>query len=361
MTRLAALRQGQGVEMILGLPHARRGALLDRARALGATVLVSANAFAIRRKDDLGLPRFEGFDPRSLANLAGVPACLDSAGFVAMTTYGGFDWTVEQYVAFAAAHPWRWFASMDACVEPEIAPDRDEVLNRIAWTVALNMACAQEAERRGIADRLLPVIQGARPEDYVCCLDRMGWAADQTRIGVGSMCRRATGGLDGVLACVEAIDRALSSCPARLHLFGVKSDAAEALRGHPRVESADSQAYGVQARQIALEANLGRVRAPDLFGHTSAPVSKSDAFVAQTMEQWWRRQDARLRRPGRRTEATAALVLDGGRRDAVPPDLAARLDEAREEMRALVEQGEMEWTDLHEQAVWEWAFMEEAA
>lgn len=46
---------------------------------------------------------------------------LDSAGFVAWAHYGDFPWTVEQYVALAASRPWAWWASMDACCEPEVA------------------------------------------------------------------------------------------------------------------------------------------------------------------------------------------------------------------------------------------------
>jgi hypothetical protein len=44
-----------------------------------------------------------------------------------MARYGGFPWTTSDYLALAASFPFRWFASMDYCVEPEIARDREEV------------------------------------------------------------------------------------------------------------------------------------------------------------------------------------------------------------------------------------------
>lgn len=340
------------MQMIVGLPDVRRGPLLDQAQRLGATVLVSANRPARRPKDRLGIPCFRGFDPAPLACLRDVPACLDSAGFVAMAKYRGFDWTVAQYVALGAAHPWLWFASMDACVEPEVAPNRCQVLDRIAWTVALNRECLREARHLGCADRLMPVIQGARPDDYLRCLDGMAWATDRARLGVGSMCRRRTGGVDGILACVDAIDRALGAAPARLHLFGVKSDAAEALRAHPRIESADSQAYGVQARQVVLRQNLAQLGQGDLLG-PPLRISKSDRLVAAEMGRWFGKQSARLARAGRRPGATDMLVLPAPLRPEV--EWERRVAQARDEIRALVAEGEMDWSQMNERVVMEWA------
>lgn len=325
--------------MILGLPGVGRAALLGRAATLRAPVLVSANALAIRRPDRHGTPTFAGFRTAGLSSLDGLEAHLDSAGFVAMVHYRGFDWSVAQYVALGAAYPWRWFAAMDACVEQEIAPQRSIVQDRISWTIALNIACRREARAQGCLDRLMPVIQGARPHDYLRCLDGMPWAADGAILGVGSMCRRAMRGPDGVLAAIEAIDRALGAAPARLHLFGVKSDAAEALRGHPRIASADSQAYGVRARRLAME--LG--------------CSKSEAFVADVMDSWYRRQRSRLEQPGRTPITSVELALG----DPLPRDpIEAAMEEAREEMRRLMEAGEIEWSDLTDGRVAEWALMD---
>lgn len=340
------------MRMILGLDDLRAGPILDRARALQAPVLVSANRLAVRRKDASGIPVFHGFTTAPLACLAGMECHLDSAGFVAMEKYRGFEWAVEEYVGLGAAFPWRWFASMDACVEPEVAPDREAVQDRVAWTVALNRACRREAEAQGCADRLMPVIQGARAEDYLRCLDRMPEAAEAPILGVGSMCRRQTGGLDGILACVDAIDRALGVAPARLHLFGAKSDATEALRAHPRVASADSQAYGVRARSIAVQERRRAEAQPDLLGPVE-PFSKSGAFVAGVMGAWYGKQRARVARRGSRPAATARLDLPV--RPAPADPWEAKLARARDEMRDLLAEGEMDWPQMNERWAWEWA------
>src|SRR3546814_5778935 len=69
---------------------------------------------------------------------------LDSAGFSAMVTYGRYPWTVDDYVGLAAAYPFRWWASLDYCVEQEVASDRNEVLDRMSRTIRANIECRSE-------------------------------------------------------------------------------------------------------------------------------------------------------------------------------------------------------------------------
>lgn len=224
----------------LGLPHLKDGPLLSEARRLKAPVLLSANAFSVWRADPLGIPEWHGFDHRPLRRLGGLDAALDSAGFVAMARYRFYPWSAGAYLRLATAAPWRWFSAMDLCVEPEIARDEASVLDRIAGTVRLFRLCQREAAARGIADRLVPVIQGWRPDHYLHCLDRLGDVTDAPLIGLGSVCRRPLGGRDGILRVVDVMDRALGDAPCRLHLFGVKSEAMHALRDHRRIASVDS-------------------------------------------------------------------------------------------------------------------------
>src|SRR3546814_12313330 len=90
-------------------------------------------------------------------------------------------------------------SSLDQCVEPEIAPNRFIVEERISKTINLNKTCQMLANDVGIGDRLMPVIQGANANDYLRCFDALeGMIGDERIIGVGSMCRRAVGGDDGI-------------------------------------------------------------------------------------------------------------------------------------------------------------------
>jgi hypothetical protein len=205
------------IEFILGLPYLRDGDLWRTARQLRAPVLISANALSCRPRDALGIPTWRGFNRRHLSLVEQHPVYLDSAGFVAAKLYNGFDFTVEAYIDLCAAAPWRWFASMDMCVEPAIARDDEAVRDRIAGTVRLNRECLLRADDRGIAHRLMPVIQGHRIDDYLRCIDRMPYVADFPLIGVGSMCRRHVDDPEvGILRVVDELDRAFAGAPCSI-------------------------------------------------------------------------------------------------------------------------------------------------
>lgn len=323
------------VEMILGLPNLRKGAVLSRARDLDVPVLVSANCFSTWETSAEGLRRWTGFNTKPLANAKGLRAVyLDSAGFVAASLYGGFEWTVDQYINLAASYPFaRWF-SMDCCVEPEIAANRDVVLDRIASTIRLNVLCRNRAIERGIHHNFAPVIQGWEARDYAACVEGMPWLSDYSLIGVGSMCRRAVHGPNGVLHVLSVLDAILPP-NVRLHLFGLKSQAAEAVRQHPRVASVDSQAWGTAARWDALKAG----------------ISKTDAFCADTMTDWLARQQERLAKPAFTFQGSLALEPPAPRLS--PWDAA--IAQAQDELRHLVADGELEYDQITDLYVFELA------
>ena len=94
---------------LLGLPALREGALWATARALGAPVLVSANALSQWAVDADGYRMWTGFNGRALKLVHSHPVALDSAGFVAACRYRGFPWETEDYLDLAAAAPWIWW------------------------------------------------------------------------------------------------------------------------------------------------------------------------------------------------------------------------------------------------------------
>ncbi len=54
----------------------------------------------------------------------------------------------------------------------------------------------------------MPVIQGRHPDDYLRCLDGIaGILRPDMVVGIGSMCRRALSGPDGLLAVLSRLDR----------------------------------------------------------------------------------------------------------------------------------------------------------
>lgn len=351
------------VEVILGLPYLSGGALTTTARELDAPVLLSANSFstwrdegqvpagwefnrlerAIRsaRGDDSPptaaqsrrrIKEWTGWNLAQMRHSHGLREIhLDSAGFHAQAAWGGYPWTPEAYVfGLCAAFPWTRFSSMDLCVEEEVARDRIEVRERIAKTVALNLLCQSLSRDAGIDDRLMPVIQGSLPDDYLRCYDSLSGMIGENRvIGVGSMCRRRTTGEDGIISVVEALDRELPA-GVTLHLFGLKSDAAETVAGiDRRIASIDSQAYGVTARKEATE----RRRRDPAF-------SKTNVFVSGIMANWYRGQKRRMASPRERTLQPGFCFPTA---EMGPRTVMDALEmHARREINDLIEQGEMD-------------------
>ena len=312
---------------LLGLPALREGPLWTTARALGAPVLISANALSRWAMDEQGYRTWAGFDTRALNLVHAHPVALDSAGFVAAHRYRGFPWNTDDYLDLAGSAPWVWRASQDWCVEPEIARDEDAVLDRISGTVRLNVQCLNGARRRGIAHNFVPAIQGWRPEHYLRCIERMPFVADYPLIGVGSMCRRHVAGPNGILRVLDALESAFAGTGTHFHLFGLKSQGIQHAVMRPRVASCDSQAYGMAARQDAWNTRQ----------------SKSDRYVASVMQRWYEQQIATMR-----TRPTHVIINDAATLEHTSPmsPNEARIRDAYEELRALHETGEVEWSHL---------------
>ncbi len=321
--------------LILGLSDLENGPVLQRARQLGADVLISANRLSQWQQID-GVREWCGFRTTPLALLDGLNCWLDSAGFVAMKRYNGFPWSAEAYVALAAAYPFVRWASMDYCVEEEIARHKGEVRDRIARTVGANYLCYSLGRQHSISHTFMPVIQGRSADDYVRCIEAMASLVDDHEVvGVGSMCRRQVHGPDGILQVISILDQVLAGRPTRLHLFGLKSQGAEAVRAHPRVFSVDSQAYGTAARWDALKA--GQV--------------KTNRFVADVMEKWVDGQRRRLAKGGFAFQGALAL--------SEPPSHLSAWDvaeeKARAQLRELIEAGEIDHDQITDRWVMELA------
>lgn len=218
---------------------------------------------------------------------------LDSAGFVAMARFNGYRWTVDDYVDQVVRnfpgdcdddteephrselpHPWTWWSAPDYCCEPEIASDRAEVERRMEMTAeslsdTLGALASWRYEGENGTPDPMPILQGRTPEDYqrsVEVIRRVVVEADPCichlrpddceatwhnlrgppdlpeLVGVGSVCRRAVGGPDGLLRVLHALDEALPA-HTRVHLFGVKAYLKKLGALARRVASVDSMAW----------------------------------------------------------------------------------------------------------------------
>lgn len=198
-------------------------------------MLMSANAFFGWTKDgERKLNRFK-IPP-------GLDIALDSAGFVAMSKYGQYPWTEEQYLELAGLYDWAWFSTPDYCVENEIAGDRNTVRLRMAATIAAYYRVAAKAARMGLPNPI-PILQGTTYEDYKYCAQQLPC---EGIVGLGSFCRRDVEGPDGIVSIVQRLSEDFPN--ARWHGFGVKGTALSSLGSIPAMFSCDSMAWDFQAR-----------------------------------------------------------------------------------------------------------------
>jgi hypothetical protein len=148
------------IEVVVGLPHLNNGPILARAKLMQQPMLISANCLS-KWRNRAGWRSWEGWRHAQLRNAVGLASLdLDSAGYVLASRYGGFPWSIADYMALAASYPFRRIAAADYCCEAQIAGDREEVLDRISRTIATNRECRARAADLGIIERLMPVLQG---------------------------------------------------------------------------------------------------------------------------------------------------------------------------------------------------------
>ena len=323
------------ITVVIGLPHLADTAILRRAKSLGLHGLVSANAFSRWHMRE-GVREWRGWATGTLANAGGLASLmLDSAGFTALSTYRGYPWPIAAYLDLAEAYPFRLFAAPDYCCEAEVASDREEVLDRIARTLGAFAEARRQAADRGIADRLMPVLQGRTPDDYERHADHLAHVIRPgMTLGVGSTCRRAVGGSEGLVAVFERLDRILPA-GVLLHGFGVKGQMLSFV-GHlaHRIVSVDSQAYGVAARRDAL----------------ARQVPKSDRLVSRHLARWSAEQQDRLTSRQQRIAYPQSVPE--------PPAKnvwAAALARAREQIRDLIAGGELDHDALTAPWITQWA------
>lgn len=172
---------------------------------------------------------------------------LDSGGFQEVTRFGEYRDSVEIYAAeisrLADVMPIDAAVSQDWMCEPF-------ALARTGLTVGdhqrLTIERYDALSDCGLPVRLMPVLQGWRPEEYRehviaygARLERGAW------VGVGSVCKRNANPADiaNVLAAIKA-ERA----DLLLHGFGLKKTALQHPDVRSQLDTADSMAWSFAAR-----------------------------------------------------------------------------------------------------------------
>jgi len=235
----------------VGIPE-NTGALPLAAERAGLPVMVSANRFWDDKKKRFRLPGTRiGRGSYVSQALTDLDIALDSGGFVAMKHYGGFRYTVADYIGLTGAWGWAHCFAMDLCCEPELGVHVDERLRGTAKLLLLQRLQVDMWRGQGAVwlRYPVPVIQGWAPDDYrrsIELTDQVLGGEWPEMVGLGSVCRR--GAYADIAAVIAAVDLALPRCVG-LHLFGVKGPVLARLVDHPRLISADSQAWDYAERR----------------------------------------------------------------------------------------------------------------
>ena len=169
----------------VGLPEVT-GSLPLAAERLDVPVLISASRLWDAKRQRFREPGRVTWD---------LDIALDSAGFTAMKAWGGcFPWDTRSYCLLGVSHPWSWWSQPDLCCEPEIASSPAEVdrrvgrsaellaeaneiaeglIQRICLDLALDVSASEYAGCVKRMRRPMPILQGWRPDDYVCSIERI--------------------------------------------------------------------------------------------------------------------------------------------------------------------------------------------
>lgn len=181
---------------------------------------------------------------------------MDSGAFTEISRHGHYRNSPEAYVAEAAK--WRHCGTLEAIVTQDYMCE-PFILEKTGLTVDDHQRMTIERYDRIVAAaaplgmRVMPVLQGWTPADYVTHLELYGerlvagmW------VGVGSVCKRN--------AKPEAVAEILAAIKARrpdlrLHGFGLKATALALPSVVALLESADSMAWSFSARKQGRDQN----------------------------------------------------------------------------------------------------------
>lgn len=198
-------------------------------------VLLPASSFARR-----------GFRTPKLPDRV-VDRAADSGGYVATLKWGDYRYTPEVYRDWLRTWRPTWAATMDYCCEPEVLGS-GVVQERQDRTTAMAHRFWEDFGDEPWA--WVPTVQGWTASDYrrhardlAPLVGRMAahYGPDRGfRVGVGTLCRRASAGL--IRDVVQAVREELPGVP--LHLWGVKLGLLTSPGGlPPGVISVDSAAW----------------------------------------------------------------------------------------------------------------------
>lgn len=178
---------------------------------------------------------------------------MDSGAFSEISSYGGYRFPVEEYVA--QIERWRLVGNMRATVTQDYMCE-PFILEKTGKSVREHQKLTIK-RYDAIAERtdcyIMPVLQGYAIPDYLDHLDMYGdRLTPGTWVGVGSICKRnsSVAQIEDILDSIHAMSDGLL-----LHGFGIKTTALQSAAVTDHLYSADSMAWSFAARKAGRNAN----------------------------------------------------------------------------------------------------------
>jgi hypothetical protein len=212
---------------------------------------------------DVQLRTRKGFRGRAAA-----PWALDSGGYTELNKYG--RWTISDVDYAKRINRYAESLGHLLWAAPQDWMCSHEVLARTGLSVADHQRFTIESVKRLrqlTSVQVIPVLQGAEPDDYrrhVDLYEAAGFSlANEPVVGVGSIVKRQRDG------GIHALIRELAGCGLHLHAFGYKTLGLRAV--WESLRSADSMAWSMAAKNSRIRhplcANAGHQTCANCFNY----------------------------------------------------------------------------------------------
>jgi len=172
--------------------------------------------------------------------------CLDSGGFTELTMFNEWRTTPSEYVdslqrIVSDIGGLVWASPQDWMCEPHMIKNTGKSINEHQHLTCQNFC---EIQQLNPPARVIPVLQGWNPDDYITHFDMYKTyginLVEYETVGMGSFCRRAS------VAGVKELVQELSGRGVKMHGFGLKKDGISLFGEH--LQSSDSMAWSMTGR-----------------------------------------------------------------------------------------------------------------
>jgi len=215
---------------------------------------------------------------------------VDCGGFSGSLLHNRYTTSDEEYLTFVRKHHADFFALRDYPCEPQILRKHNlTVREQIDRTVDHHLRLLDLYEDYTMSAVPVPVLQGWKVRDYLCCLDEFNDYGFLSRgyLAIGTLCRRHQVGR--IRNIILSIRREIPPY-IKLHAFGVKMSVLRSELVTDALYSADSSAMEYAARYECLTKRRSSSRFEQTLDITRAYIRRIERMLSRADEACHRQQ-----------------------------------------------------------------------